>query len=88
MEGLCSTLPDVLTCIVLSILNIVLCFFLLTLAHAFEGHHQRAVNKLSFHPREPNVLLSGSQDSHMNVFVSVVDCFVCTVILSYCHPGR
>jgi len=40
------------------------------LAHAFEGHHQRAVNKLSFHPREANILLSGSQDSHMNVFDS------------------
>ena len=39
------------------------------LAHAFEGCHQRAVNKLSFHPREANILLSGSQDSTMNVFV-------------------
>jgi WD40 repeat protein len=38
------------------------------LCHLFENEHSRAVNKLSFHPREPNVLLSGSQDSTMKIF--------------------
>ena len=35
----------------------------------FENEHSRAVNKLSFHPKEPNILLSGSQDSTMKIFV-------------------
>ena len=57
-------------------LNLVLCMqkmvdhlFLPLTAHVFENEHSRAVNKLSFHPREPNVLLSGSQDSSMKIFV-------------------
>lgn len=40
------------------------------LDHVFENCHQRAVNKLSYHPREPHVLLSGSQDYTMRIFVS------------------
>ena len=39
-------------------------------AHVYENVHERAVNKLSFHPREANILLSGSQDSTMCCFVS------------------
>lgn len=38
--------------------------------HVFEGYHQRAVNKVNYHPRENNILLSGAQDSCMNIFVS------------------
>jgi WD40 repeat protein len=38
------------------------------LALVFENEHLRAVNKLSFHPKEPNILLSGSQDSTMKIF--------------------
>ena len=45
------------------------CLLFFVLAYAFEGYHQRAVNKLSFHPREANILLSGSQDSCVKVFV-------------------
>lgn len=42
----------------------------LLLAHVFENTHQRAVNKLTYHPREANILISGSQDYTMNMFVS------------------
>ena len=38
-------------------------------AHVYENEHSRAVNKLSFHPKEPSMLLSGSQDSTMKIFV-------------------
>ena len=39
-------------------------------AHVFESTHQRAVNKLNYHPREATILISGSQDYTMNAFVS------------------
>ncbi|XP_064395171.1 GATOR2 complex protein WDR24-like [Halichondria panicea] len=38
------------------------------LYHVFEGAHQRAVNKVSYHPKDYNLLLSGAQDSCMNIF--------------------
>ena len=47
----------------------------LNLAHVFENEHARAVNKLSFHPKEPNILLSGSQDSTMKIFVCDHHCY-------------
>ncbi len=46
--------------------------------HAFDDYHQRAVNKLSFHQREPNLLLSGSQDNTMRMFVSDIHSHVHT----------
>ena len=30
--------------------------------------HKRTVNKICFHPNEPNYLISGSQDGRMNLF--------------------
>lgn len=59
-------------------------FALLTqiLAHVFEASettHQRAVNKLCYHPRDANILLSGSQDHTMCCFVSSA----CLVLLSF-----
>ena len=45
--------------------------FKLLIGHVFENTHQRAVNKLTYHPREPNILVSGSQDYTMNAFVSM-----------------
>lgn len=42
----------------------------LFLGHVFDGFHQRAVNKISYHPKDFNLLLSGAQDSCMNIFVS------------------
>ena len=47
-------------------------FVIHTSAHVFENEHSRAVNKLSFHPKEPNILLSGSQDATMKIFVSII----------------
>eukprot|EP00731_Ephydatia_muelleri_P024253 Em0016g524a len=38
------------------------------ISHVYENVHERAVNKLSFHPREVSVLLSGSQDATMCCF--------------------
>ena len=53
----------------------------LNLAHVFENEHARAVNKLSFHPKEPNILLSGSQDSTMKIFVCDHHCYYNTLHL-------
>lgn len=38
------------------------------LTYVFEQVHSRAVNKLSYHPKDSNILLSGSQDFHMICF--------------------
>jgi WD40 repeat protein len=38
------------------------------LSYIYENVHQRAVNRVCYHPREPNTLLSGSQDSTMACF--------------------
>ena len=53
--------------------------FIIALAHVYENVHERAVNKLSFHPREVTILLSGSQDSTMCCFVSFYFLQVCPV---------
>lgn len=50
-------------------------------AHVFENEHSRAVNKLSFHPKEPNILLSGSQDSTMKIFVRTTNLGITFIIL-------
>ncbi len=50
--------------------NLFTFFVVLCSAHVFEGTHQRAVNKLNYHPRETTLLISGSQDYTMNAFVS------------------
>lgn len=40
----------------------------------FKDIHTRAVNKLCFHPREANLLISGSQDSTMQTIVRELGC--------------
>ena len=37
--------------------------------HVFKDIHTRAVNKICFHPREINLLISGSQDATMLTIV-------------------
>lgn len=74
---------DLSVCICLSIVTFDVFFKILQLAHTYENVHQRAVNKLSFHPREVHILLSGSQDSTMCCFVSCTYCvfiFVCMCV--------
>ena len=39
------------------------------------------MNKLSYHPKDSNILLSGSQDAHMICFVSTE--FMCKLRTSY-----
>ena len=53
----------------------------------FSGQHTRTVNRVRFHENDAHLLLSGSQDGSMHIFVSVphtVEEFssnTCTIII-------
>lgn len=37
----------------------------------FSGQHTRTVNRVRFHENDAHLLLSGSQDGSMHIFVSI-----------------
>lgn len=37
----------------------------------FSGQHKRTVNRVRFHENDAHLLLSGSQDGTMHIFVSI-----------------
>ena len=58
-------------------------FYCAIVDYVFKDIHTRAVNKLCFHPREINLLISGSQDSTMQTIVRAWIIWQ----LSYCSVG-
>lgn len=39
----------------------------------FSGQHKRTVNRVRFHENDAHLLLSGSQDGTMHIFVSILN---------------
>ena len=48
---------------------IIIIIIIITIAHVFDKIHQRASNRICYHPKDANILISGSQDSSMITLV-------------------